>query len=795
MPYKINNYKDLEALVKTTCNEDRTEMSMVGRLQYDFMYSMPQKIVAAKEGLLRDMRQGQPEKAGTLRLLEEAERTMMQCYEAYAENAPHFFTLARGESMLAQVGNDIAVTPAARNEIDALSWQATETHVRAGIRTIAAYSIVSTIIDGKEPSDDYILDLLNNYNINASFLREYQDAIPEAIDDMSVNMVKHQRDQLCDTMSINLRELAPQYNHNGNQLADGSWINALKHENEPIKLAPQKAVLHLDKLEMNTGKLNLDNYAEFLGTNRAVANRWAEQCFDAMFGGIYNRTELEEMADAGVNPLSGVFVDSKPIAEFLAQQRGGNFYPHSANDCRLAAQAILDGGHTLTVCRMEKNQDGVYDFGTPLKCEIRTELDENISLWRRILRFFGLEKTKEQRVATLTASDLEAEEAISAINDKRYEDRLARAVAFNETNILAVDEHFFADNAPVAAKKLNTYFDDLSCFDRERSDGNGVEQFHAVRTLHRPQTRATLAALYMLSEGMTAEEIYSSEPQMNAEKTRLGKQFIELITFPDREEYAKQNGIAVDDPKFAADYKAFCDQKEHAIMSMYTDKLAPALHALEKDIKDIDLNDPLSLAAYYSKAALCTQGGVDYLQSAEDLQKAHPENTKLNKECDYALAVTAYKSVVNYIESRTAALSPDGITNPQNAYCALAAKATAAKLLDSLGGNTVDNAPLSTRQIKNLAGMSTSMTYSIKSRMMEFERDEIRNMHGQFLKHLKSDTIPPAFSGMVENGINNVLDDKGSIKFPVTNKEFADQFTAAHTAKTAAPSLSRQAGK
>ncbi len=787
MPYNIKKYSDLENLVKTSAETAATERDNLGRLQYDFIYSIPQRIAAAKEALRND-----PAKQGALKLLEAAEANMNTRYEAYITNAADYVITRRAENMVLAGDGKISLSPEVKHELVEKVTQSTENHIDYGIGALAAYSIVSSVIDGRGYDMADITNMLVDNSVNQADSRLYPNSHPV----MTVHRVQHERREMLKSLAQQLSSSDPTLTLDGANLADGSWLSVINKERQPLKLAPEKAVLHLDAMEMPTGSLSLDNYGRVMEQNPTEAARWAKQCFTSMIDGMYSEAELEDLKRNGIDPMQGVFIDSKPIKEFFAEERGGTERPLDDLDLMRAAKTIMDGGHTLTVCRMEKEHDGFY-FGDPVPAEVRTEIKEEFSLWRAILRFFGLDKSTEQsRVAAMTAGDLEAEEAAIAINSTLFDPYLEDLVDETDMVIENIDKDFFLKNINVNMKEneRNQYIQSFSSYDTDEVAEAGetrtsYTQTLGVRNMDRSQSRGTMAALYCLGSGMTLEQVLGSGS--SEEKAALGREFIDLMTVQTRAEYAKAHDIEEKSFGFEERYKLYRADKEQQLMDMYTDKIAPVIHSLEREVRKMDVKDPASLSKHYPVVNLFVQAGIEFMQTSDNLYKAHPENPAFKKESEYALMLSSYTCIRDYIQERGKAFSNTGVCKADGLCIGLATKAAAINLIDTLDGRMLGDLTIDKAEIMNLARTNTSVKNSMRQRMLDIDYEQQNAMRGQLKAALNAKEAPAVFKDFVENIRTENFDKNGIAKLPVSEEEFVQQFTAAPAAKKApAPALS-----
>ena len=756
MAYTINNFNDFEQFVRSYFRSDHSELDSIGNLQYDFMYSMPQKIAAAKNSLREDSAM-----KGTLRLLEEAEKLMNKSYEDYAKHVPGYYTAVHGMTVLSQSiekGTIDVSVPAAKQIFDKCTVLERE-HKKYGMNLVNVYGVINSIIDGKG-AQNTVIDDMKKYG----FYDEYaaRDHSTEELDEKLTRTSSMQRYQIMQQIANALSAEQNILYYDSLPLASNMWRSALMDDHAPVMLSPEKAVLHLDKLEMNTGTLDLDNYRTLLDSNKAVATHWAKQCFTNMFDGIYNSFELEQMEQDGIDPLLGVYIDGKPISELYADTI-------SEDRPLKAAQTILEGDHTLTVCRLEKQEDGSYTRGAILKGEVRTELEEHISLWHRLLRWLGIEQTKTAR---LTAKDLEAEEAIEKIRQNKSERTLSEVLQTHDASIINADRVFFKSNVPVGTPSADSYLNGLSMY---YAESNGQQRF-ILHTTDRPATRGHLAVLYMLSNGMSLEDALSTDPLLDGKKKQLGKQFIETITVLDRESFAAENGISTDAANFENSYKDYYNQKTISVVNMYNEKLFPAQRMLEEMIPEIDINDTRQIAEVYPTLAMCTYGAIDIVQSISNAVKSLPDNELASRNIDRASTAKCYKIILDYCNQRENALSARGLTDPNKAFTALITKAGAEKLSNELNGA----APEQKVSIQaSYARIADWIEASAKTKAYLLGGEKLSAIQQGSLNHLKSThPVPKAAADFIENIHKRRFNERdGTAIFPVSDEELVAQFT------------------
>lgn len=754
MAVTINNYNDLKKFVSDMIKNDISELDDIGRLQFDFLFSMPQKISAAKNNLRPsvkdDMSQESRQAKGMLRLIEETENILNSAYEKYSENAFDYYIATKGLSILEQAkGNGtVSVTKEALDKLRAECsvFKSRNTNHKKDI--VIAYGVLGALIDGKSISENCI----NNY-IKYGFLKEEQ-ASPK----QHANAVTAHFSMLNDIKN-NLSAEQHTLMLGDKPLASNDWIDTLMDGTEPLKLAPEKAMLCLDKTEMSDEKLSINNYKKLMKENPAVANLWAEKCFDNMFKGMYNASELEAMEQGGVSPLEGVYIDGRPMTEMFPDARRDDL-------CRLTAEALLDGGHSLSVCRMEKDGDR-FTRGTQIKTEVSTELPEKVSLWHRFLRWLGIEKTQKEK---MSISDIQMEETIEKINSARLNDKLIEKKELSEASALNADRVFFQENSPE-----KTSFPALAAYS-ETPDA-ASSKHTVLMTMDRSYTRGHLAQLYMIGSGMSIENAMSTDPALDERKKELGREFLDTITILDRKKFAAEKGLDASAQDFEKVYIEYCTEKEKGIADMYNNVLLNGLKTAERTVAGLDINAPKQLAEKYDALYLCVMGGLDYEQSLANYLNANPEDTVTKDNHAYANAMKGYSVVLAYCDERAEALSPDGMAKPSAAVHALMYKAGAERVMNSLDGKTLAESSVSIQRMNEFKGMNDAVRLSGKIAIMEMGTEAVADMQQGSLSALKSKAaVPQLFADFIDNALNPEMRKLQNIPLPTTPEKFAAQF-------------------
>lgn len=763
MAVTIKNFNDLENFVRMMAKSNISELDDIARLMPDFMHSMPQKISAAKNGLRPavkdDMSVPSRQAKGRLRMLEEAENIFNNSYEQYAEAAVNNYIATKGLSVLHQAKESgaVSVSDADMKKLEDECRTYESRYKNRKRELVDAYGVLEAMIDGRSMEDLAV----KNYQ-KYGFFGQGQATRDRKSGAVTCHF------QVLRTIHEKLEPEQHALMYGDNPLAAGEWIEEAMQGMEPLKLAPEKAVLCLDKTEMNGEKLSINNYKRLLQTNPVVANAWAEQCFDNMIRTIYNESELQEMEQDGRSPLEGVHLDGKPLSEFFDGARKEDI-------CRLTADALLKGGRVLTVCRMEKS-DGAYKLGEPLKTEVETKLPEKVSLWHRLLRKLGIEKTQKEK---MTSSDLQIEESVEKINSARLNDRLQEKIDEYLPAIENNDRVCFMENAAEnGLGKLAVY---------TAADGS---QESVLTTLDRSSTRGSLATLYMIGSGMSINEALSADPALEERKRELGKQFLDTLTIPDREKFAQEKGLDTKAESFESTYLSYCADKEKAIIDTYNNVLYNGLCTVERSIAGLDITDSRQLIAKYPAVELCVVSALDYEQSIAPYERDHPEDAVTKQKRDYANAMKGYACVATYCEAKAEAFSPRGIAMPDKAVHALMLRAGAERIVNALSGKTLAESSVTIAQMNEFKGMNDAVRLSGKLHLLDMDAESLANMHGHSLDAISGKApVPPLFAKFIDNALNDEMRHLERTPLPTTPEKFTAQFDNPKEAETSAKTL------
>ncbi len=360
--------------------------------------------------------------------------------------------------------------------------------------------------------------------------------------------------------------------------------------------------------------LTMDNYRERLRMGASAEDKqWCTDTVNGMFRSFYGEETYNQMVMDGADMFSGVFVDGAPAAMLYNQAESYE------QKCALLMRGVLDGGHRLNISPLEKGTDGSYTRSDTI-CEVEVqpslEAQEEFSLWKAILRFFGFHiRTKaeklEERVSFAEMENQEAVESIRALNrsDSDYS-RMVQPIAEERQRVTdltnTVEQYAFRANLTDPTAYFSEAVNIGKLTEPTEFDEIGSSNIEALKTLGRQPSRTSIVTLLMLSEGMTMEQIANPDAAAQQRMKDIGREFIDTVTMPEtplakakREhpEFTKaQLAAEIRKPEVQEEYNRACSEKLNGIAAMY-ERVGAALHAYEAALPQADLNNINSIAA------------------------------------------------------------------------------------------------------------------------------------------------------------------------------------------------------
>lgn len=134
-----------------------------------------------------------------------------------------------------------------------------------------------------------------------------------------------------------------------------------------------------------------------------VEREYSEGVVNKMLSRLYRKDELREIVDAGLNPLEHIYIDGVSAMD-MAPEAGRKTFRQSLQNSRMSLSDCVDietqicaaalSGKKIDVCKYTKGANGDFSVSHPINVKTNTEKlvkEQPVSIWRRILRFFGLD--------------------------------------------------------------------------------------------------------------------------------------------------------------------------------------------------------------------------------------------------------------------------------------------------------------------------------------------------------------------------------------------------------------------
>ncbi len=414
--------------------------------------------------------------------------------------------------------------------------------------------------------------------------------------------------------------------------------------------------------------LTMDNYAEFLNT--PAGKEWASKAVNNMMRSFYGDERYTAMVKNNANMFAGIYIDGE-----AAYTKFGNQIEHN-DRCAALMMSVLEGGHRLNISPLEKGSDGQYhlsDDVCPVNIEPSLAAEEEFSLWKAILRFFRFHvRTRAEKLAEKVGfSELTDQETVSRIRDLNASNKdyvrsikpITDAYERHEKLYTNVNTYAFASHLD----DPNVYFIDATKYYADvpstKENPYGLNGTDVTKTMGRLASRSSLAALLMISRGMSIEQLTEPDDAAKEQMKAIGKEFIDNLTMPSPIQIAKQEQPDITDeelkeriklPEFRQRYEAAALAKVDKIIAMYGE-MDNGLKLLEAQLPDIDINDNRSIAAGYPMYCLFKTASCDMLQSLEsEFLKQEPFKQRVIGMMDYAdenQYKSAYREMVNAMTS------------------------------------------------------------------------------------------------------------------------------------------------
>lgn len=424
--------------------------------------------------------------------------------------------------------------------------------------------------------------------------------------------------------------------------------------------------------------VTMENFQEKLASPKKADREWGYGTFDKMMEGIYTDDELRGIRDSQKSLLDTVFVDGKNVRQWLPKGEAESEKDYEARaKCQVVACALAGKGK-IDICPLRKEGEE-YNMGDPVSMQVKVNLEEEIPVWKRALRFFHIKsETKKEKAERISIEDLGKEERQEAVRrqvrrrpadtswqdfetiEKRDINTADRRVRMREQKgdmeeLRQEERREQRRQVMEAAVTKEIQFqheDDQAYFgflkeggsdigqriaDAVRFEENGTEM-HTMDTLPRQVSRRSIVRLYAMTRGMSLEQVVSDDPALNERKAEIGREFIEKITMMSEREYA-----AAQNP--GTGYEQYRDNKKEELFQMARD-MCQALTDLPYELpKDLE---PETLAAVYEQAAFMRSASKDFEQSFKMVEELHKE--EMDEMIEKVRPLGELRHMINYCD-------------------------------------------------------------------------------------------------------------------------------------------------
>lgn len=512
------------------------------------------------------------------------------------------------------------------------------------IAEMVAYHLIGNEIDGvtfnvPENVRNELLDSIAERSRESSDLNRRMDVYTSALDSMLFG-----REYDYNEIEMSYAGYTPEYN------GDHDFESAAQVHREVLRVAagamgdgyeeyahPQKFAEFSGERAFSNATLRIDmhaceglskeNYAQRLSAPAPADAQWATDTVNNMLRNLYGNAEYEHFASENVNMFDSIYIDGVP-----ASVKYVNVSEYSGK-CAAMMKDILDGGHRIDARRMEE-VDGKFmlsDEVVPVDVLPSLVAEEKFSLWRAILRFFGIDvKTNTQKFEeSVSFSELENWETVDRIerfdlSNESFKESVSpvtEARAEYERAMNNIDRYAFGVNFA----DPNAYFKNASRYYHENGSGE-LSNEKIVDTLFRQATRCSLVVTYMMSKDMTLEQIMNPTENDKQLMKKYGKEFADIVTFPTPEQIAKQmhpdynkrqiERCVREDKAVRARYEKAVETKSDVLSEMYA-RLKLTLEEYETKLPAVDYTDINSIASALPSHSFYVSACCDLMQSVQ----------------------------------------------------------------------------------------------------------------------------------------------------------------------------------
>lgn len=376
-------------------------------------------------------------------------------------------------------------------------------------------------------------------------------------------------------------------------------------------------------------KLTMDNYARRLNNvGDKAAQTWATNAVENMIKGLYSNEEYQKLSADKNNIINSIYIDGKP-ASFMCKK--DTSYEEK---CAQVISNVLSGKHKINVVGMkEVNGNFVQtDEITSVNVKPQVVCEEKFSLWKAILRFFGIGKTDKQKAEEkISFAQLGNEDTISKIKeynliDREFAEKVSLVRSAEEkhaSQIVALDDMVFGEQLG----NPSDYFSEAAKYYNKFNGTEHASEEMYVGILNRQHTRTSMFMAYAVGKGMSLDAILNPSEADKQQLKEYGREFTDIVTLPRREDIARQvypdytpeqlnTVIKNDDKQFREAYDNAVKAKSSDIIEMYG-AFTNTLLRFQQNIQAVDYTDMQAVAEALPAHQFFSQACCDIMQSIE----------------------------------------------------------------------------------------------------------------------------------------------------------------------------------
>lgn len=427
----------------------------------------------------------------------------------------------------------------------------------------------------------------------------------------------------------------------GEEYAPFRSMDGYVRQQAPLRPLPDSAVLMANP-DAVTGITMNNAVPRLRAANPKKADReWAAGTFDRMIEGLYTEDDLEGIKNSGKMMFDTVFLDGKSAGELFKPRPGEQAKDYEDRvKCEVVAYA-LEGKGKVDICPYEWQGNG-YTMKDPVPMKVKVNLKEELSVWKRAMRFFHIKsETKKEKAERVSVENLREEERLGAV---REEVEKIRKRERERQMAQDAKQKYWED----VEREDVAYFGFMGGSEEEITDAMsnetrakvGNETAELVRAMPRLPSRMCLVRLFALTKGMTVEQVFSDDPGLLERKRQIGQEMMDIIGFADKAKYEETHGPDANDT-------AYLQEKRERAFQMVRDIHQHVISMPFEPIADMNAE---TLIADYQKNTLLGRGMIDIEQGFSPLAGVMGREEEFRRIADDIMAIGERNYTSAYVD-------------------------------------------------------------------------------------------------------------------------------------------------